>query len=96
MGYMGFGMRKEDWSRKPKEAFKKTKDRYGNRRGHVALPAGRPELVSTNFRELARIREAHERRFNRGAAITRLVFGLGMLVLLALLVYAMMNGLNYQ
>lgn len=30
MGYMGFGMRKEVYTRKPKEAFKKIKGAYGN------------------------------------------------------------------
>ena len=30
MGYMGFGMRKENYSRKPKKAFKKLKEVYGD------------------------------------------------------------------
>jgi hypothetical protein len=96
MGYMGFGMRKEDWSRKPKEAFKKTKDRYGNRRGHVTLPQGGLEPVSTNFDELARFREEHARRFNRGASISKLIFGLGILLLGALLFYAMIKASGHQ
>ncbi|MTI20158.1 hypothetical protein E1176_03925 [Fulvivirga sp. RKSG066] len=30
MGYMGFGMKKEVFTRKPKEALKKIKETYGN------------------------------------------------------------------
>ena len=35
MGYMGFGMRKENYSRKPKKAFEKIKQVYGE---NVCLP----------------------------------------------------------
>jgi nitrate reductase NapE component len=32
MGYMGFGMRKEDYTRKPKKAFKKYKEHFETNR----------------------------------------------------------------
>lgn len=31
MGYMGFGMQKENYNRKPKKVFKKTRELYGDR-----------------------------------------------------------------
>lgn len=92
MGYMGFGMRKADWERKPKEAFKKATELYGNTLADlpkVELPEG---PVSTDFDELARLPRLHKRRFHLGAHISGIIFGLGMLLLLILLYLAMMRG----
>ncbi|MDN5211306.1 hypothetical protein QQ020_04565 [Fulvivirgaceae bacterium BMA12] len=42
MGYMGFGMRKEVYTRKPKPAFKKIKKIYGK---HLDLPKSSLQLT---------------------------------------------------
>ena len=95
MGYMGFGMRKADWERKPKEAFKKAKDLYGSNLESFPKTAAPEELVSTDFAELARLREQHKQRFHFGAVISKMVFGIGMVLLLLLLYYATVKGLDY-
>lgn len=59
MGYMGFGMRKEDYKRKPKEAFGKLK-RYLD----VSKPSSiHPSDVSSEKFVRFRYRHFYETRF---------------------------------
>lgn len=92
MGYMGFGIRKEDWSRKPKEAFKKAKDLYGNHLERLSKPAAPEGTVTTDFAELARLREQHKSRFHLGATITTVILAIGILTLFFLVYFTLING----
>ena len=54
MGYMGFGMRKEVYTRKPKEAFKRIKKVYGEDvnfpKSNVKLKSNRPPEAFKRYR----------------------------------------------
>ncbi|MTI41452.1 hypothetical protein [Fulvivirga lutimaris] len=57
MGYMGFGMRKEVYSRKPKEAFKKLKQVHGEK------PKKEKGLDDSEYLELKQYRKSRFRHF---------------------------------
>ncbi len=63
MGYMGFGMRKEDYKRKPKGPFKKLKDLYGNDTPKVKHSKDAPELTREEVLHEFRFKSIHDLRF---------------------------------
>lgn len=69
MGYMGFGMKKENYTRKPRKAFKHLKKLYGDRLEKFDQPEKRTELKSDKLSEEDRAAITHrfaiEQRHNR-------------------------------
>ena len=63
MGYMGFGMRKEVYKRKPKKSFQKLKELYGNDTPKVKHDPNAPKLTSEDVLNKPRFRSIHDTKF---------------------------------
>jgi len=60
MGYMGFGMRKEDYKRKPKDAFVLYKEVYGNDHVKIEHDHNAPKLTKEEVLNKSRVRGLFE------------------------------------
>ncbi|UII23149.1 hypothetical protein [Fulvivirga ligni] len=60
MGYMGFGMRKEVYTRKPKRSFEKIKELYGNDIPRVEESDGKYELKAEEILNKKRFRTLYD------------------------------------
>ena len=75
MGYMGFGMKKEVYTRKPRKAFSRLKKVYknelNNRGGAKTLQGATPEFEEADRLVIRnRIRQHYRRRNIKAALIT--------------------------
>ncbi|WP_200975176.1 hypothetical protein [Echinicola sp. 20G] len=60
MGYMGFGMRKEDYKRKPKEALTRYKEVYGNDYVEIDHDPNAPQLSREEVLNKSKVRGLFE------------------------------------
>ncbi len=85
MGYMGFGMRKEDYKRKPKESFKKIKERYGNDTPKPKHDPNSPQLTREEVLNKPRFKSIHDMRFFQLLKLTVLIGFVGFFLYLSLI-----------
>ncbi|AWW30764.1 hypothetical protein DN752_11870 [Echinicola strongylocentroti] len=60
MGYMGFGMRKEDYKRKPRKTLELYKDVYGNDHTLIEHDQNAPQLTKDEVLHKSRVRSLFE------------------------------------
>ncbi|QDH78463.1 hypothetical protein FKX85_05215 [Echinicola soli] len=60
MGYMGFGMRKEDYKRKPRKTLELYKDVYGNDHTLIEHDENAPKLTKDEVLTKSRVRSLFE------------------------------------
>ena len=92
MGYMGFGMRKEIYTRKPNEAFGKIKKTFGKHGGPTKLSTGNGALE--HYDELMAL---HKKRFKRKPlrVVLNFMLLLGMLTFFGLFIHYLVSRLEH-
>ena len=92
MGYMGFGMRKEVYTRRPNDAFEKVKKTFGRHGRTTKIPAGHGAWE--RYDELMTL---HKRRHKRKPLrmVLNLMLLLGMLTFFGLFIYYLVSRLEH-
>ncbi|MEQ8337770.1 MAG: hypothetical protein RIA62_10515 [Cyclobacteriaceae bacterium] len=80
MGYMGFGMRKEVYKRKPKESFKKLKELYGNDIPKAKFDPDAPVLTSEDVLNKPRFRSIHDTKLFQIAKVAIMFLLIGVFI----------------
>lgn len=92
MGYMGFGMRKEVYTRKPKEAFKKLKGIYGEKSRKISQDAD-PDFDAIKVAHKGRFRQFYETTLFKLIAI---LSSIGLIVSIIWTFYFKQIYINYK
>ena len=77
MGFMGFGMRKEVYKRKPKESFKRIKEIYGNDWTKINHNPNAPKLTSEEILNKPRFKSIHDTKIYKYGKISIIILLLG-------------------
>lgn len=80
MGYIGFGIRKEVYKRKPKESFKKLKELYGNGIQKAKFDPDAPVLTSEDVLNKPRFRSIHDTKLFQIAKVAIMFLLIGVFI----------------